>query len=91
MHSTWLKKLPFFYGSELDNSFYVALALEMKSQLFAPLEIIIDIHHVADQVTIPSRALVLVPDCLGAIHPKCCAMPLMFNDDNVFSEARMGF
>mmetsp|Transcript_23568 Transcript_23568/g.44917 ORF Transcript_23568/g.44917 Transcript_23568/m.44917 type:complete len:626 (-) Transcript_23568:481-2358(-) len=68
VHSTWLKKLPFFYGSELDNSFYVALALEMKSQLFAPLEIIIDIHHVADQVFIVDKGVVLAqgaPKTLG--------------------------
>eukprot|EP00241_Pyramimonas_parkeae_P009039 CAMPEP_0114266048 /NCGR_PEP_ID=MMETSP0058-20121206/24353_1 /TAXON_ID=36894 /ORGANISM="Pyramimonas parkeae, CCMP726" /LENGTH=91 /DNA_ID=CAMNT_0001383405 /DNA_START=177 /DNA_END=450 /DNA_ORIENTATION=+ len=49
VHAGWLKRLPFLEDTNLESEFYVALSLELTSQLFAPLEVIIDLHHLADK------------------------------------------
>mmetsp|Transcript_23569 Transcript_23569/g.44924 ORF Transcript_23569/g.44924 Transcript_23569/m.44924 type:complete len:370 (-) Transcript_23569:1770-2879(-) len=68
VHAGWLKRLPFLEDTNLESEFYVALSLELTSQLFAPLEVIIDLHHLADKIFIVDKGVVLAqgaPKTLG--------------------------
>jgi len=59
VHSKWMWKLPLFDNTDLSPQFFVSMALSLNTHLCAPMEVIIEPHHIADTLYVVEKGMIL--------------------------------
>ena len=84
VHSAWMANIPLFKGArDLPSSFFVELLGMLEAVVFAPMEAVIESHHLADRFFVVTSGIVM------AERMKITCAGNSFGDDSLSAYRRV--